>query len=76
MAGLYDADITGYILRDMSQAQVTATKVFGPVLGSDSGVFLSEVAVQNVHDMPEGKGISSTNPRRDLQPSLRQRDSH
>ena len=70
MAGLYDADITGYILRDMSQAQVTATKVFGPVLGSDSGVFLSEVAVQNVHDMPEGKGISSTNPDGTFNPAF------
>ena len=70
MAGLYDADVTGYILRDMSQAQITATKVFGPVLGSDSGVFLSEVAVQNVHDMPEGKGINSTNPDGTFNPAF------
>ena len=62
--GEYDSDGPGrgYILRDMSQAQVTATKVFGPTLGSDSGAFVSEVAVLNVHDMPEGKGISTTNP--------------
>lgn len=61
-AGYYDSDgpARGYILRDMSQAQVTATKVFGPVLGSDSGVFLTEVAVLSVHDMPEGKGVSTT----------------
>ena len=61
-AGLYDSDGPGrgYILRDMSQAQVTATKVFGPTLGSDSGAFVSEVAVLNVHGMPEGKGISTT----------------
>ena len=60
-AGLYDSDgpARGYILRDMSQAQVTATKVFGPVLGSDSAAFVSEVAILNVHDMPEGKGIST-----------------
>ena len=63
-AGLYDSDGPGrgYILRDMSQAQVTATKVFGPTLGSDSGVFLTEVATMHVHDMPEGKGIATTNP--------------
>ena len=63
-AGLYDSDGPGrgYILRDMSQAQVTATKVFGPTLGSDSGAFVSEVAVLNVHDMPEGKGIDTMNP--------------
>ena len=61
-AGHYDSDGPGrgYILRDMSQAQVTATKVFGPVLGSDSGAFVSEVAVLSVHNMPEGKGISTT----------------
>ena len=61
-AGDYDSDAPGrgYILRDMSQAQVTATKVFGPVLGSDSGAFVSEVAVLSVHNMPGGKGISTT----------------
>jgi hypothetical protein len=66
--GLYDSDSRGYILRDMSQAQVTATKVFGPALGSDGGAFVSEVAVLNVHNMPEGKGVSTTdadgNPNR------------
>ena len=55
--GAYDSTVQSYILRDMSQAQVTATKAFGPVLGSDSGVFVSEVAVLNVHDMPGGKGV-------------------
>ena len=60
-AGAYDSDsaVQSYILRDMSQAQVTATKVFGPVLGSDSGVFVSEVAVLNVHDMPENEGAGA-----------------
>ena len=33
----YDADTVGYVLRDVSQAQATATKVFGPVLGADGG---------------------------------------
>ena len=61
-AGDYDSDGPGrgYILRDMSQAQVTATKVFGPVLGSDSGAFVSEVAVLSVHNMPGGKGVLTT----------------
>ena len=62
VTGLYDADIAGFILRDVSQMQATATKVFGPTLGSDSGVFLTEVATMHVHDMPEGKGIATTNP--------------
>ena len=62
-AGVYDSDgpARGYILRDMSQMQVTATKVFAPVLGSDGGAFVTEVAVLNVHNMPEGKGIPSVN---------------
>ena len=62
VAGLYDADVAGFILRDVSQMQATATKVFGPILGSDSGVFLTEVATMHVHNMPGGKGVATTNP--------------
>ena len=71
-AGLYDSDgpARGYILRDMSQVQATATKVFGPVLGSDGGAFVSEVAVLNVHDMPEGKGISTTDANGNPNPAF------
>ena len=49
---LYNADTVGYVLRDVSQAQATGTKVFGPVLGSDGGAFVTEVAVMHVHDLP------------------------
>ena len=62
LAGHQPAKIQGYIERDVSQLQATATKVFGPVLGSDSGVFLTEVATMHVHNMPGGKGIPSTSP--------------
>ena len=48
----YDADTVGYVLRDVSQAQATATKVFGPVLGADGGAFVTEVALMHVHDLP------------------------
>lgn len=58
-AGLYDSDIPGFILRDVSQAQVTATRVFGPMMGADSVAFLTEVAVTAVHDMPGGAGVAS-----------------
>jgi len=70
--GLYDSDGPGrgYILRDMSQAQVTATKVFGPVLGSDSGAFVSEVAVLSVHNMPGGKGIPTTDANGNPNPAF------
>ena len=54
--------VQGYIERDVSQLQATATKVFGPVLGSDSGAFVTEVATMHVHNMPGGKGVPSTNP--------------
>ena len=71
-AGDYDSDGPGrgYVLRDMSQAQVTATKVFGPVLGSDSGAFVSEVAVLSVHNMPGGKGVPTTDANGNPNPAF------
>ena len=45
--------VQGYVERDVSQVQATATKVFGPALGADALVFLTEAAVMHVHDMPE-----------------------
>ena len=57
---LYDADTEGYVLRDVSQVQATATKVFGPVLGANGGAFVTEVALMHVHDMPGGNGVAAT----------------
>ena len=37
----------------MSQAQVTATQVFGSLFGSDSTGFIAEAAAMMVHDMPD-----------------------
>ena len=45
--------IQGYVERDVSQIQATATKVFGPVLGADGLVFLTEAALMHVHGMPD-----------------------
>ena len=45
--------LQGYVERDVSQFQVTATKVFGPAAGSDGGAFITEAAVMHVHDMPD-----------------------
>ena len=50
--------LKGHEKRDVSQAQVTATQVFGSVLGSDSTGFIAEAATMMVHDMPD----SSVNP--------------
>ena len=45
--------LQGYVERDVSQLQVTATKVFGPVARADGGAFITEAAVMRVHDMPD-----------------------
>ena len=47
-----DTVIPGFIERDVSQIQATATKVFGPTLGANTGVFLVEVGLNHVHGMP------------------------
>ena len=44
--------VQGYIDRDVSQVQATATKVFGPTMGADGLVFVTEAALMHVHDMP------------------------
>ena len=49
---LLDQEIQGYVRRNVSQVQATATRVFGPVLNSDSMVLVAEVAVMHVHGMP------------------------
>ncbi len=58
-AGLYDADTVGYVQSDVSQTQATVTKVFGPVLGADGGVFVAEAALMHVHDIPGGHGVAA-----------------
>ena len=52
--------LQGYVERDVSQLQVTATKVFGPAAGSDGGAFITEAAVMHVHDMPDETRRPST----------------
>ena len=44
--------VKGYVERDVSQVQATATKLFGPAMGADGVVFVGEVALMHVHDMP------------------------
>ena len=45
--------VQGYVERDVSQAQATATKVFGPTFGADGMAFVTEVALMHVHGMPD-----------------------
>jgi hypothetical protein len=44
--------IPGYITRDVSQAQATATKAFGPTLWADTFILVGEFAWTHVYDMP------------------------
>ncbi len=48
-----DTVIPGYINRNVSQVQMTATKLFGPVLKADQAVLVGEFAVTHVHGMPD-----------------------
>ena len=55
MLATYEALETfgGYVRHDVSQIQATATKYFGPVLGADGLVFVTEAAVMHVHSMTD-----------------------
>lgn len=45
--------IPGYITRNVSQLQATATRVFGQAFGANQVLFVAEAAVNHVHDMPD-----------------------
>jgi len=45
--------IQGYDLFDVTQAQMTATKLFGPTLGASQFTLVGEVGITHVHDMPD-----------------------
>jgi Protein of unknown function (DUF1302) len=45
--------IPGFILRNVSQVQMTATKVFGPTMSANTAVLVGEVAVTHIHAMPD-----------------------
>lgn len=51
--GQFDTDIQGFVLKDVSQAQMTATQLFGPTFGANQFVLLGEVGVTHVHGMPD-----------------------
>ncbi len=49
----FETVIPGYIRRDVAQAQLTATKVFGPSMGASSTVLLGEAGITKVLNMPD-----------------------
>ena len=57
--------VQGYIERDVSQIQATATKVFGPMLGANSLAFVAEAALMYVHDMPDRSELRLEGPGTD-----------
>ena len=58
----YEKVVPGYIRRNVSQIQATATKVFGPTLGADGLAFITEVAMMYVHDMPDRNELKLESP--------------
>ena len=57
-----DHDFKGYIERDMSQVQMTATHLLGPTLGADEMVVLGEVGLVHVHNMPSTSTLRLEGP--------------
>jgi len=51
-AGQLNTYVAGWVREDVWQAQTTATKVFGPMLGASQAVLLIEVGATWVPDMP------------------------
>ena len=63
----YEArNVQGYVRHDVSQIQATATKYFGPVLGADGLVFVTEAAVMHVHSMPNRETSPLEGPARSI----------
>lgn len=48
-----ETDIPGFIRRNVSQFQLTATKILGPVFKADQGLVLGEIGITHVHNMPD-----------------------
>jgi len=61
---------SGYLTSDTVQAQVTATHIFGPMLGTDNLVVLGEVGYVNINDFPDPSFIRLNGPGSVRTPSL------
>ncbi|MCC5851988.1 MAG: DUF1302 domain-containing protein [Alkalimonas sp.] len=55
----------GYIERDTTQAQMTFTHLFGPVLGTDNLTVLAEVGGIKIHSMPAHEVLRLNGPNTD-----------
>ena len=68
-------DIPGHVRRDVSQIQATATKVFGPVVGADAFVLVTEAALMHVHNMPNRETSPLEGPARPVSLSADESDA-
>ena len=53
LASYKPGKVQGYVEREVSQVQATATRVFGPMMGADALAFVGEAALMHVHNMPD-----------------------
>lgn len=60
--GQFNTYIPGYILKDVSQIQVTASKLFGPTLGANQFALIGEVGLTHVHNMPKKSELRLDGP--------------
>jgi len=58
----FDTPIPGFIERNVSQVQLTATKILGPVLEASEGLMLAEVGITHVHGMPDKSDLRLDGP--------------
>ncbi len=54
--------IPGYVEKDVSQVQLTMTKLFGPTFGADQFVLLGEAGFTHVHSMPSKSDLRLEGP--------------
>ncbi|MBW2367613.1 MAG: DUF1302 domain-containing protein [Deltaproteobacteria bacterium] len=59
--GQFETSFNGYILSDVTQAQLTLTKKLRPILGTDGGIFAVEAAYNYAHDLPDDIDLKAPN---------------
>jgi hypothetical protein len=69
-AGQFGTEIPGYRTLDVWQAQTTATKVFGPMLGANQFTLVGEVGVTSVPNLPSKSILRFDSPGTDTAGSL------
>lgn len=53
-AALFGSTVRGYKKFDVSQAQATFTKAFGPMAGANQWILVGEIGANWVHNLPDG----------------------